>query len=337
MKKFLDKLGTFLMVIVVSVLVWLYAEDANVKPYTNYAVSIEFQAPAEGDMRITPNGERVLISFSGSNGQFQQLQERIRDRVLNYQLRFDPDDPTPQVEVDMRQIIQDQLLQDLGINLTEVEPATVTVRGEVIETVSINIVLDTRGVSLAGSPVQRQTQVSFQVPYTTAQQLVNAVATARLTDDNLAQLTPGQDTALRVPITPPAAAGDARPNITHVDVVLRQADNLARYVVDRRPVLLSYPPSLNQRFIIEIAEQSRFVTNIELEGPRDQIEAIRQGRSNGLVWATVRLSNEEVETAIGGDGTIVKAVEVVAPSGVRQVSELPPITIRVQQRPETPG
>lgn len=323
------------MVLVVSVLVWLYAEDANVKQYTNYAVSIEFQQPTDRDMLVEPNGARAIISFSGSNGQFQQLQERIRDRALVYQLRFNPNDPNPEVVVDLRQIIEDQLLQELGINLTEIEPRTLTVRGEDIETVSVDIILDTRGVQVARTPELRQTEVTFTVPHSVAEKLRDAVAYARLTEQDIARLVPGQDTPLRVAITSPAEAGDATPSLDFVDVVIRQADNLARTTVERRAVLLSYPPSINPRFVIELDEVSRFVTNLVLEGPRDQIDAIRQAAGNELVWATVRLTNDEVESAADNGGTIVKNVDIITPAGVRLVSEPLRVTVRVQPRVDT--
>lgn len=335
MKKILDKIGTVVMVLVVSVLVWLYAEDANVKQYNNIPVSMEFEPPVDRPFLIAPTGERVRITFSASNGQYQQLLERIRDKVLKYPLQFDPNDPTPTVEIDLRQLIEDQLLQDLGINLDQVEPATVTVTGEAIETVTLSVVLDTREVQLAGSqPEVRPAQITVDVPHNVALQLRGQSAIARLSDENLNQLKPGQDTPLRVAIKLPEQAGDAVPSHDFIDVVLRQADNLARVTIDRRAVLLSYPPSLNQRFSLEIDEQSRFVTNVELEGPRDQIEAIRANPTSELVWATVRLTNEEVETAIDNGGAIVKTVDIVSPPGVRQASEPIRVTIRVQRRPE---
>ncbi|MEM9021852.1 MAG: hypothetical protein AAGC44_14950 [Planctomycetota bacterium] len=338
MKKAFDSIGTLLLVLLVSVLVWLYAEDANVKQYTNYAVSIEFQPPTDREMRIEPSGERVLISFSGSNGQFQQLQERIRDRSLVYQLSFDPNDPAPEVEVDLRQVIEDQLLQELGVNLTEIEPRTVIVQGEAIENVTIPVVLDTRQVSLANTPEVRPAQVSFRVSHSVAEKLRDQVATARLTDEHLARLVPGQDVSLtNVPITPPDAAGNAPPSETRVSVVIRQADNNARLTLNERAVMLSYPPSLNQRFVLELNEGSRFANNLELEGPRDQIEAVRQSVGNELVWATVRLTNDEVESAIDNNGIIVKTIDLIAPAGVRLVSEPMSVTIRVQPRGDNDG
>lgn len=334
MKKVLDSIGTLFLVLIVSVLVWLYAEDANIKQYTNYAVSIEFQPPTDRDILVEPNGARAIISFSGSNGQFQQLQERIRDRSLIYQLRFNPNDPTPEVQVDLRQLIEDQLLQELGINLTEVEPRTVTVRGEDLETVSVSILLDTGPVQVARKSEVTPAEVTFTVPHRVAQQLRDAKVVARLTEQNIAQLIPGQDVSLQVPLQPLAQARGASPSIASVNVVIRQADNLARLTVDRRAVLLSYPPSLNPRFVLELDEASRFVTNLELEGPRDQIEAIRQAAGNELVWATVRLTNDEVESAADNGGTIVKTVDIVAPTGVRLVSEPLRVTVRVQPRLE---
>lgn len=334
MKKILDKIGTVVMVLVVSVLVWLYAEDANVKQYNNIPVSMEFQPPVDRPFLIAPTGERVRITFSASNGQYQQLLERIRDKVLKYPLQFDPNDPTPAVEIDLRQLIEDQLLQDLGINLDQVEPATVTVTGEAIETVTLGVILDTDGVQLARADDPRPDQVTFEVPHSVAERLRGQSVVAKLTEADIALLRPGQDASLTLQLLPLKDAEGAIPDVTYVSVVLRQADNLARVTIDRRAVLLSYPPSLNQRFSLEIDEQSRFATNIELEGPREQIEAIRQTPTTELVWATVRLTNEEVETAIDNGGTIVKTVDIVTPPGVRQASEPIRVTIRVQRRPE---
>ncbi|MBX2851070.1 MAG: hypothetical protein KTR15_04910 [Phycisphaeraceae bacterium] len=76
MKSVFNQIATFVTVTIVALLVWLYAEDANVQTYTGQAVRVQFVLPAGADGLITPSEPiTVLVDFDGSNGQFQQFDD----------------------------------------------------------------------------------------------------------------------------------------------------------------------------------------------------------------------------------------------------------------------
>ena len=81
MKQLLNHVGTFGIVTVVTFMVWLYAEDANVVEYTGQTVRLQFAVPEGSDGQITPATPITIeIDFNSSNGQYQQFISETRGK-----------------------------------------------------------------------------------------------------------------------------------------------------------------------------------------------------------------------------------------------------------------
>lgn len=345
MKNLLSQAGTLLIVTVVALLVWLYAEDANVNTYAQQAVRVQFVLPPGADGVITPSEPiTVRVDFDGSNGQYQQFDE-ARDEIFSIALPIDQTLDLQSVDIDIRsQIEQAERLAELGINLTEVSPERVSVTFEKFVEVSlpIRIVQDTGSIKLASATfteAEQQPRVRVTLLAGQAQALGDAVAIARIDEELVAGLDKGISQQLNgVQLIVPDAIANLPRSISSVDLLVTVADDRDTVQIDRRPILLSYPPSINERYIVELEESDRFITAFELEGPRDQIALLKQDSASKDVWATVRLSNEEADAAVADGGVISKAVDIIAPRGVVLASEIVRVSIRVVPResPTTP-
>ena len=77
MKRALDILGTFSIVTIVTLLVWLYAEDANIREYTGEQVRVQFVLPAGSAGELSPGAPiTISVDFDSSNGIHQQFVEQ---------------------------------------------------------------------------------------------------------------------------------------------------------------------------------------------------------------------------------------------------------------------
>lgn len=347
MKSLLSQLGTFVTVTAIALLVWLYAEDANVQSYTQQAVRVQFIAPAGSEGLITPAEPiTVMLDFDGSNGQFQQF-IGVSDQVIKIELPIDPTLDRQELNIDLRdEIEQSPLLKQLGINVTSVTDDITTVIFEkyVEMTLDVSIRQRTGPINLADvtfSEAGAPPRVTLkQVPAGLANRIGNIRALAWINEEDVASLEKGVQQQITVDLEFPGALASMERDISEVGLLVTVADDRDTVQIGRRTILLSYPPSINKRFIVEIEESDRVIPAMKLEGPRDQIALIKADPASKDVWASVRLTIEEVEAAPDNDGVIDKAVDIIAPEGVVPTSDSEVLRVKIKvtprETPETP-
>lgn len=344
MKRFMSQVGTFATVTIVTVLVWLYAEDANIESYTEQALRVQFVLPEGVDGLISQTEPiTVLVDFDGSNGQFQQFDE-ARTEVIEIILPIDQTLDLQTIDIDLQeQIEQANALSELGINVTSLSPERAEVTFEKILDVKLDVKIrqQTGPIKLASATFtdpEQQPRVTLQVPASQAGLLSNIDAIAWVSEEDVAALEKGTQKQITVSLELPGVLDTLPRDLSTVDLLVTVADDRDTMQVDRRPILLSYPPSINERYIIELEEADRFITAFELEGPREQIALLKADPVSKDVWASVRLSNAEADTAASNGGVISKAVDIVAPNGVVLTSEIVRVSIKVIPRevPPTP-
>jgi len=341
MKSILNQLGTFLIVTVIAVLVWLYAEDANVQAYTAQTVRVQFVLPDGVEGLVTPSEPiTVLVDFDGSNGQFQQF-DQANNEVFNVVLPIDQTLDLQTMEIDLADRIERaDRLEPLGINVTNVSPQRTTVTFEKILDVRMDVKIRQRTgtIKLASATFadsSNPSRVTIQMPASIAEQLGDATATAWIDVNDVATLPKGTPQQINVDLELPDLVANLPRSNSTVDLLVTVADDRDTVQIDRRTILLSYPPSINERYIVEIEESDRFITAFTLEGPRDQIAQLKADPTSKDVWASVRLSNEEADAAASNGGVLSKTVEIIAPRGVVLTSDIVRVSIKVIPR-ETP-
>lgn len=342
MKSLISQLSTFAIVTIVTVLVWLYAEDANINVYTDQTVRIEFQKPDDIAGVLRPDGPlTVILVFNGSNGQFQQFDNKIRGNVIPVELPIDPQMDINTIEVDIREQLEQQLFRDLGINLVSVSPEAVPVTFEKIVdlTLEVRLLTSTGSINLASAQIPNEADrlITVRLPASQAKRLSDGFAVARIRAADVASLPKGEPAQLRLPIQLPAGVPTQAASASDVGVVVTVADDRGTVTIDRRPILLSYPSSINERFTVQIPESERFITAFELEGPKQQIDRLKADPASSRVWASVRLTNAEVDEAAANGGELTKAVDIIAPPGVVLSSDVVRVTVRVTPRPTPPA
>lgn len=340
MKKLLDKLATLLIVTVVTLLVWLYAEDANIEEHNDEPVRLAFIVPEGEEGRLTPSGPiTVQVDFDGSTGQYQQFADMTREEVIELALPLALSEDYESLDISMRQLLSDDVFRDLGINIEDVRPAVVTVSFEKNIDVPLGLpTIEAPGLELAepAEVTNAQPIVVRGLPAGRRDELKDIVPIVLIRPEDVEALPKGEQRQIRLPVRLSKDVEGITPTPATVDVLVRIANDIDRVTIDRRAIQLTYPPSINQRYVLEIDESARFITAFELEGPRDQIAQIKADPSSPSVYASVRLTNEEVDKAAAEGGELSKAVDIIAPPGVVPVSVAQRVTIRVTPRP-APG
>ncbi|XAL99111.1 hypothetical protein OT109_16205 [Phycisphaeraceae bacterium D3-23] len=341
MKKLLNQAWTVIMVTAISLLVWLYAEDANVKTYNNERVLIKFVASGEGEMLISPKAADILVTLTGSNGQFQQFRKNIGDqRIVEISVPLSPGLSNETRTIDLRDELESSVLENLGLNLTAIGQETIDVNIQSVVEHSFPIQVNTEGLKLSREVESTVEEVTVRLPASMlTPDLLQQPAIINLADQDLSDIEPGNDTRLPLPITLPFDPADlpdgfeARPSATHATVTFRLVVETESYTLDRLIVKLTAPAIVGDRYVIRIAEEDQVLSNIQVQGPPAQIAKLQDPGVTTNIFATVDLSIAEADEAAAGSGVITKPVLVLINlPGVRLVSEPPRIPVQVRLR-----
>ena len=340
MKKLLNRAWTLAMVTVITLLVWLYAEDANVKTYNNERVLIRFVSTGEGEVLIEPEGAVVFANLSGSNGQLQQFRRGIEDSPeILVPVAMRPGESSASVVVDLRKELEEAVLADLGLNLTGLDNETIEVALQEVQPVSLKIRVDIDRPELVRDAEASIQEVTVYLPATAiTESLLSTPATLVLTQDALANVQPGVHPGLPLPLNFPSFGSlppgfDTRPSATEATVTFRRVIERETLMIERLHVKLVGPASLGNRYVVQIPAEHQFLSQLEVAGSPSQIALLRENLASPNILATVELTNAEADAAAAGDETVTKPVLVlISLPGVELTSEPPRIPIEVRLR-----
>lgn len=324
-RKLFDKLETWIVVTVITVLIWLYAEGAIVETFPRQRVTIEFVGPGNTPVAIEPATVRPLVTFRSSGPTFQKFKELTNDTPLT--ITLEPEDD-PQQQIDITERLEQALFNDLGIALDEVDPGieTVTVRRLVTRQLPIDVI--TTGLDLKGTPGVEPPYVTIELPENLAELLERQSAFIRL-DEAVGNNppAPGVPESLSLAIElPPGIVG----RWTTTDINQAQV-SFTIDKVDATLTLASVPLEFliptNFPFTIETENNERIINDVELTGPSDTLTKIENGDIE--VQAVLRFNNAAALTP--GKRTV--DITFITPPGVT-TRKLPQINVILTPKSE---
>ncbi|MFA9478674.1 hypothetical protein ACERK3_10235 [Phycisphaerales bacterium AB-hyl4] len=321
----LDKIQTAVLVTIIAVLVWLYAEGEAVQERPKQ-VRIQFVTPGTTDVGIAPNSPLTIgVTFQASTGQITQVEQLLSRGPIEIPVTPEQTNDNQQVIV-LREALERSALGELGVNIKETSPATQTVRVEQLQTVALDVALElAQPEMVAPRPRIDPSRVSVTVPASMVGQMRGMRAIARL--DDLSTFEPDEQhtTSLRVtlPDTLDPTWVRVEPGTVDVTFTLReQTDEITLTSVSIN-VVLSAP--LARQYIVEVPEEHNVLRDVVLRGPADQIDLIR--RKERPIRAYLRPTADELDR-----GVEMLNVELDKPGSVSVESPLPSVPVVVSRR-----
>lgn len=328
----IEKLETAVIVTLVTVLIWLWAEGQNVQLYANQTVQVQFvpQPGQEANMAVLPREPReVELSFTTSAEQYAQFQRLITEGPI--QIPVSPGQPGTVQTFVTQNLLQEHLLNRLGIAVQQADPSTLTADARALQTVSVPVQVETPpGVFVDIREVQ-PSQVEVRLPRELAAMAVDEPVRVSLQQRDLAGL-PGEPRRVTAPVTlPPQLRSPMSESLTRevtVEyVVRRQTDTTTLQSV---PIYIQALPLLLRRYRVLLPADQQFVRDVVLTGPSDVIEQIRDGEVD--VRAVLSPTREEIE-----QGVRSLPVAMSLPPGVELQSPLPVVNFEVVDVPAPVG
>lgn len=332
-----EQIRTFLIVSVVTMLVWLFAESRTLRVETlTMPVAIE-QGGRTLIFRFASDTEwqgLVDIEFAGPTGLLDSLRAPALEGIvleLGDELPGEPGVRT----IDLRDAIRrDQLFLDSGVTIRRVMPETVVLEIDRLESVRVPVEVDLTGIETSGPVTVEPPEVEVRLPAVFRDRLPSKVI-ARIDPAKLAPLTPGRRSELsQIPVEfealPPEVWGlrlvDSR---VTVSMMLRARTQSLQ--LPELPVFVEMTPADLVAWVVEIPPEDRVISGITLTGPGSTIDRVRRGEIR--IKAVVSISGESLERGIEKG-----QVELVGlPSGVVADFTGREVRLHVRRRPPANG
>lgn len=317
----LSKLENYLLVTLITVLVWLYAEGRAIRT-EQAGVQVQFVAPAGREDRLAirprqPLDARVVVK--GSSSQLATFENLVGDGPIR--LAIDEETRSP---LSMPQALAESVLGELGVNIEEVQPHEVNVSAERIDQLTLPVAVQAQEVQLAPNPTVMPDQVQVRLPASLAGRAVNPRVLASLEDVDLGQIPVNVPTTVDVRLQlPPALRSEwsrIEPATASVTFTIRKINDTLQ--LDSLPVRISVPPRMLQDWRFSLDDRNRVLDGVMLSGPGDVIEQIRSRQRE--VFAEIRPRIDDLKP-----GVVKLPVFIQTPPGVTVVSPTPTVDLQV--------
>jgi len=320
-----QKIETLVVVTVITLLVWLYAEGRNVTTYTNEPITVRFVSGDGEGLTISPEGpQRVLVSFQGSSAMKQALETITAEGPITLPVVEKPNEPSTVQNIVMKDALNASVLRDLGIQVTATDPAVlpVTVRRLVSVEMTVKPIVSDGELASASSVEPARVRVNVPAPLASMAEELSLIA--RVTEQELAGLPANTPRAVNVRLELPQPLRDQPVELATRDAavtvtVRKQTDTIA---LTSMPIHINAPPLLLRRYRIDLPEDQVVIRDVKLSGPSDAIASIRDKQFR--VWAELRPTADELDA-----GMDQAPLYPHLPPGVRLDSPLPRVPVTV--------
>lgn len=323
----LENLETVLVVTVIAVLIWLFAEGETVEPLTK-TVRVEFITPHK-DLAVSVQGaaqgsavQEVEVTFQVSQSNKRKIEQMIRDQTVKVEVQ-DPKDAGPEQTINLKDELSRSSLADLGAYIQKTEPQTVAVGVMTLQTVSLGIEAVLGELELSDHP---PTFSPAQVRVTLPQRLADLARDrdlkllARLDELDASQFQEDIQEVRKVRLSLPTELASPHavfsPKSTEVTFVVRKLTK--QITLEGVQVRLMISAEFAGKYPALIDPQQEF-QRVTLKGPTEAIDRI--DANHDLVVAFLLLKSSDLNEP--GDHSAPLDILVRTTDRVQIVSPLP--------------
>jgi len=332
------RIRTLIVVTLLTLMVWLLAESRMVQSNTIEAqvtiASVEPSGGVEFVVRQSPNSipvRTVTLEIEGSTAGLDRFARQLQN---NFELRVGREiSPIPGTyTLDLRSILRASPDLDVhGVTIKEVNPPEIIVEVDELETREFRVGVQLPdGVQTDGSIRVEPASVRLRAPSTVLAALESQDATVTLSAAQIAQLTPGRYETVPGGVVEieNISVSDWSTTIepAQVDVLLELKTVTQQLELDPLPIQVVIAPGEVGDWSVEIDDSDRDLVGVLIEGPVEDIEALRSGLISPKAF--VSLSFEDLERGI----TSQKAEIMYLPAGCRVISPERDIGLRIARK-----
>jgi hypothetical protein len=292
-------LKTLAWVVALTILIWIYAERAEVVPGVERIIPIAIKTPDPNRAVVTlVDPTELRVTLSGPQAGVEKVQLTGADHRLQMEI-----DPTPgRHTLDAAALIARQpLLTDNGVSVVKCVPDTVTVNVEPVDEVEVPVRVKEDVAGLVSAVAFEPRQVKLRGPHqmleaAKAQGLLFVYANLPKPDD-LKDMPPHADLARVFVELPPPLQKDAAelhmltPSV-HAIFDIKQAAT-ETMTLDPVPIWPVHYPEFPKRFELVFLnpQDVPMLSSVKVVGPPEQLARIKNGSFRPL--AILKLTKED--------------------------------------------
>lgn len=339
--KLWQQFQTYVIVSLITVLIWMYAESENVVEQKPLYFNVRFVPTPGQSLAIDPaSPQQIQVKVRCAVNQYAELEKRQR-QTIDLRLEEDPTNPVRLINL-QQQLEYDPEIGPLGVEFLDVQPANLQAHVERFEDVALPVEagwLKPNEVQLTGPLIPEPNQAVVRLPAGIARQVADAKLQALLDPDAVNALPENVRHDVEVPVKLPNQIREKlwipvtdvkiKPDRAKVSLTIRKTTD--SYSAPSLPILILAPWLELDRFSITLDRNRRVLDEpVQITGPSDTIEKVRQGQIK--IWAELRLTADDLESGITS-----KPVYINLPPDVRLESPAPTLNFTITARPPKPA
>ena len=235
----------------------------------------------------------VQATVRGSSSQLAVFNGLVADGPLRIDVTRETRSP-----LRMADALEASALGEIGVNIDDVSPEEMPISVEAIVEATLPVKVQAEDVQLAPTPTVTPDHVTVRLPASKLEMAKELSAIASLRDVQLDQFTVGVPQKVDVTVQLPASLQtpwtQVTPQQASVTFTVRKINDVL--TLDRVPVLLSVPPQLLTQWRFELDDRNRVLVGVEIAGPSDAIQAIRDHKLD--VFAEVRPRTDDLKEGV---------------------------------------
>ncbi len=332
--RLLHHVETIVIVTLVTILVWVYAEGENVQEHDNYGIRMRFVSPPGQNLAIEPKGAvTIRLTLRCSASQLAKVNDRVASE-LPIELN------AGQKTIDLKAALEEEFRQ-IGVEVVSARAdsgeETLSVRAEPIVIVTRSIDANwPKDITIASETLSQET-VSIRGPRSVIEQLPDQPVLLDWSahqdlNGELGVIPIRRDFSLPVMRIGALADADIRIEPSRVTASAVVSRKLSRTSIKTVPIVLQMPGTMNERFAVELVDNPNWVlpVDVTIVGSPEVVSRIEAREIT--IRAILRLSVAELEDLVER-----KAVVFDLPEGVQAETSPPELELKITDLTDNGG
>ena len=293
--------GTYLVVTVITLLIWIWAAGETRNEDTVYA-RVKVLASSDFETIVSPTeDQQVAIEVKGSARSIQRLRQVLSQPLeLTTGSNGIPREAGKHV-ISLVESIQSQpLIQQGDIKILSTDPSSLDIEIDSMTQISVPVEPVLTGVTLGGEAVSNPESVTLTLPSRVVAQIPSARVIAEPSPSTLSGLEAGRNQRILVPLRLPSALRPYAQNITIEPSSVQLAFTLIlrtrSSTVSTVPVQVAAPPQDLSDYEVTIDPASQFLADVIVEGPVDIVRKFEENKPP--VVAFVHLTSDDLSRMV---------------------------------------
>lgn len=316
----LTHLKTAILVTLVTILIWVFAEAESL---TSRSVPAQVTVESEPDSDLVVEvldgqgwQKRADVVFEGSTAAVAEAEAALRRPVrLRPGMEGVPATPGEQTLDLFTAMRAWPEVRTKGVTIVRVDPPNLRIRVSEIVSREVKVTAEVPGSELEGAPDVKPTTATIYLPTTDLPLLKpDSAVRARVLPERVMQLVPGKrETISNVVLEPPAELQNSKhlkiqPRVAEVALTLRS--RVAVHTLPSVPVTVVLAAREYARWEITVPDGDQFITDVKVSGPVDLIDQVKRGGIS--VTAQVVLTFDELERGIASKDVLFSSIPPAA-------------------------